>query len=105
MQLIKRLILAVTIPILLGGCHKESILPLLTGDWLCKGSSGGFAGAVIKPNPTERIILRFTDGGQFSVFQNDTLSYNGTFRLTTARSIYSGKDEPKIEVGQMMQQL
>lgn len=105
MQLIKRLVLAVIIPILLGGCHKEAIPPLLTGDWLWEGSSGGFAGAIIKPNPAERIILRFTADGQFNVFQNDTLSYSGTFRLITAHSIYSGKDEPKIEVGQIKQQL
>lgn len=103
MQLIRRIFLVLTIPILLGGCYKESIPPLLTGDWLWEESSGGFAGVVIKPNPTERIILRFTDDGQFSVYQNDTLSYSGTFRLTTARSIYSGKDEPRIEVGQIRQ--
>ncbi|GAB4040368.1 hypothetical protein GCM10028774_44730 [Spirosoma jeollabukense] len=52
---------------------------------------------VSKPQPSQRVILTFSDDGQFSVHQNDTLAYMGTFRVTKAQSIYSGKEEPKIE--------
>ena len=56
---------------------------------------------IIKPQPSERIILNFSSDCQFRVYQNDTLSYKGTFRLTKAQSIYSGKDELKIKTEQI----
>ena len=52
---------------------------------------------LIKPQPLERVVLTFSGDAQFSVHKNDTLVYYGTFKLSQARSIYSGKDEIKIE--------
>ena len=103
MRVFKKFILVLLLPILLGGCRdKESIPPQLIGSWLWEGSSGGIAGMIIKPNPGERVIVQFTAGGQFSVHQNDTLAYSGTYRLTKERSIYSGKDEANIEINQVI---
>ena len=82
----------------LTGCSQKETQPLLIGSWLWEGSSGGFGGAIIKPKPNERVVLEFSDNGQFSLRKNDTLVLGGTFQLTKERSIYSGKEAPKIEV-------
>lgn len=54
-----------------------------------------------KPQPSERIILNFSSDGKFNVQKNDTLAYRGTFQVTTGQSIYSGKEELKIETEQI----
>ena len=56
---------------------------------------------IIEPQPSERINLNFSSNGQFRVYQNDTLSYKGTFRLTKAQSIYSGREELSIKTEQI----
>ena len=101
MNLLKKCFLLVIL-ISLGGCSKEPIPQLVTGDWLWEGSSGGIGGMVIKPQPSERVVLHLSDDGRFSVHKNDTLVYYGTFKLLQARSIYSGKDEIKIETKQIL---
>ncbi|MVM39256.1 hypothetical protein GO730_19660 [Spirosoma sp. HMF3257] len=97
MKCFQRIYLAILLCGLLGGCSKEPTPQLLIGEWLWEGSSGGFGGAIIKPAPGERIIMKFTDDSQFSIYQNDTLAYSGTVRIGQAHSIYSGKEEPRIE--------
>lgn len=57
---------------------------------------------VSKPKATERIVVQFTAGGQFSIRQNDTLAYSGTFKITKAQSIYSGKETLKVETKLLM---
>lgn len=93
--------LLMLIVIFSGGCSKEPIPQLVTGDWLWEGSSGGIGGMVIKPQPSQRIVLTFSGDGQFSVRQNDTLAYTGTFQITKAHSIYSGKEEFAIKTQQI----
>lgn len=85
----------------LSSCHHESVPPLLTGEWLWETTAGGIAGVINKPKSSERIILSFSVDGKFSVRRNDTLAYNGTFQLTKVRSIYSGKEELKIETNEI----
>ena len=100
MRLVKRICFAIILYSVLSGCTKET-QPLLIGDWLWEGSSGGIAGVTTKPAPSERVIVRFSVDGQFTIRQNDTLSFSGKFHLTKARSIYSGKEESAIELEQV----
>ncbi|CAN5247367.1 hypothetical protein BH09BAC4_BH09BAC4_08810 [soil metagenome] len=97
MNVLRKCLPVVLLVVLIGGCHTESIPPQLTGDWLWESSSGGIGGMIIKPQPSQRVILTFSGDGQFSVRQNDTLAHMGTYRVTKAQSIYSGKEELKIE--------
>ena len=98
----KQLLFLLISLILLSRCKQSEPIPSpMIGDWVWTGTSGGYGGALIEPIPTQRIVLRFGMEGQFSVHQNDTLCYNGTFRLTKAHSIYSGKEELKIETRQV----
>ncbi len=70
--------------------------PLLVGQWTWDASSGGLAGARFNPKPTERLVLSFGADKRFSLTRNDTLLFDGTYAMTTANSIYSGKEADKI---------
>lgn len=85
----------------MAGCKSDEPNPLLTGEWLWEGSSGGLGGASFNPKSTEQVVLRFESNKKFSLRRNDTLLYKGTFSLTTANSIYSGKDAAKIVTRQI----
>lgn len=97
MNVLRKCLPVVLLSALIGGCHTEPIPPQLIGDWLWESSSGGIGGMIINPQPSQRVILTFSGDGQFSVHQNDTLAHMGTYRVTNAQSIYSGKEELKIE--------
>lgn len=101
MDLLKKYSLLLFIVIFSGGCSREPIPQLVTGDWLWESSSGGIGGMVIKPQSSQRIFLTFSGDGQFSVRQNDTLAYKGTFQVSKTHSIYSGKEELAIKTQQI----
>lgn len=101
MQGMKRFWLVILLGGLISGCAREEVPLALAGDWRWEQSSGGIAPLLVKPAPGERVVLRFTSDRQFSLYQNDTLTFSGSFRLTKGRSIYSGKDESMIEAAQV----
>ncbi|MVM33122.1 hypothetical protein GO755_23985 [Spirosoma sp. HMF4905] len=99
MLLFQRLCLAGILLSLVSGCSKEPAPLLLIGDWQWIGSSGGISGGITKPNMAERVVLRFSSDGKFSLHQNDTLTYSGLFRVTSG--VYYGKDKPQIDLEQV----
>lgn len=101
MRLLRKCCLVVILYGLLSSCSREPTPQLLTGDWLWVGSSGGIAGMTYKPKSSERIILNLSGDGKFTVRQNDTLVHNGTFQLTRAKSIYSGKEEIMLKTNEV----
>lgn len=101
MRLLRKCCFFVIFYSLLSSCSREPTPQLLIGDWLWVGSSGGIAGATYKPKPSERIILNMSGDGKFTVRQNDTLVHNGTFQLTKAKSIYSGKEEVALKTSEV----
>lgn len=79
------------------GCKSEEPAHPIVGKWQWTESIGGFTGGMtVRPQPSERLILQFTNNGTFSLSLNDTVGVSGTYRLAAIRSIYKGADAPGI---------
>lgn len=93
-----KLMYAFLILLSVSNCRSDKPTHFVVGNWQWLASSGGIGGFVYKSDPNKRVIVHFSEYGQYTITVNDTLASTGSYELTTAKSIRDHKDRPALQV-------